>query len=566
VQLGDGRWILVDDKPSEGGGRVGLRIDVTDLKRAREAAEAAAKTKARFLSVMSDEVKSPLSDLAASLSLLQAEGLAPQIRKRLEHAREAGQSLQAVIDQILELSDLESGQIVLEEVEFETESLLGLSASLVQSKAAEKNLHLELTLDPLLPKRLRGDPVRIKQVIVNLLDNAIRFANRGVVSIALSQGDIIAPGRFALRCEVRDSATVDSSDVRSTLLNEVALSHPGSGRRVGGAGLGLAICARLIETMGGTIWFDSKDAAGSCFAFEIPVAGLGPEATGGGSALPTEPPALAAPGAEAAWVLAIEDNRMTRRLLRAYLRRMGVEVEIVSDGATALEWMRHRAFDLVLIDVSIAGLDAEATVAALRQQDGSHGRLPIVALSANIMPREVQRYLAAGIDDHLAKPLDPVRLAKTLSHWLPSKVRASVANADAESSGKVAPLEPAALQEVVAASGEALATELVGDFLTDLDRRIGSLVVAAGRLDRALLADESDAIASAAAFFGASEVHDLARLIKTEARDLTKGEAFRLTAELGIARDRVKAAYRQWRDGLSVGLDRMDGQADAPDR
>lgn len=558
-RLSDGRWVLADDKCLEDGSRVGLRIDITDLKRAREAAEAAARTKSRFLSVMSDEIKLPLAALSGALGQIVEQDLGIASRRRLEEAVQASNDLTTVIDQILELSDLESGRLRLEEVEFETEALIRAPAALLRSKVEAKGLRLELSVDPLLPRRLRSDPARIKQIIFNLLDNAIKFTDRGPVSLSLVHGSLSAPELTALRCEVRDSGAGVPAHLRSTLFSELMEGRFGEGRRAGGTGLGLIICARLVEALGGDIWFETEEGEGSCFSFEIPVVGTSTDSAveGGSWRDAQEEPAALAVGDETASVLAVEDNRMNQRLLRAYLARLGVKAEVVADGATALERAGKRGYDLILMDVSLPGMDGTATAEALRNSQGPCRDVPILALTANAMPRDVQRCLDAGMNGHLAKPIDPVRLAQSLRRWLPSKIKGDAAEREKQPL-PAAPLDPPALTSLVQASGEAVAVELLGDFLTEVGHRLELLRAAARRLDRVALAASGKAIAEQATVFGARPIFELARSIEVEAPHLSRGEAYRLSSELEHAYRLAIKAYEIWRGDLGVILDRLD--------
>ncbi len=554
-RLVDERWILVEERRTDDGGIAGVRIDITDLKHAQEAAESASRARSQFLAVMSHELKTPLNALLGMLTLLQEERLPAGSTEKVRSALEASTSLRGIIDAVLELANLDSGKINLEEVDFATETVVRGPASLVRGKAAAKSLGLDVSLDPTLPSRLRGDPARIKQVIANIMDNAVKFTERGEISLTVVRGENRSIGPLTLLCSVRDSGVGIPEEQQRTLFIDFSQGERAYSRTAGGPRLGLAICARLVEAMGGRIWVESRQGHGSCFSFEIPVALAKQD---------LEAEASPSDGIQDdARILAVEDNMVNQRLILAYLDRIGVSAEVAENGAEAIERANQSYFDLILMDIAMPVLDGVSATEAIRRSNGPCCDVPILALTANAMQEDVERCLEAGMNGHIAKPVDPVRLAQVLRRWLPAKIGQEETFPVVEAEVDNALLDETALADLVRGAGAAVASELVVDFLADLKDRIGDLVEATDQLDREALARSGHAIRGAAALFGANEIKELAQQIESEAEQLSRGETYRLVSEMEAASERAKDAFAAWRVGLGVNLEAIDpGQPD----
>ncbi len=549
-RLSDDRWILVQERRTDDGGVAGVRIDITALKQAQEAAESAGRARSQFLAVMSHELKTPLNALLGMLTLLQEERLPTGSSEKVRSALEASLSLRGIIDAVLEMANLDSGKVNLEEVDFATETVVRGPASLVRGKAAAKNLQLDVVLDPSLPSRLRGDPARIKQVIANLLDNAVKFTKEGEVTLNLTRGEDGASGALTLLCSVRDSGVGIPEEQQETLFVDFSQGERAYIRSAGGPRLGLAICARLVKAMGGRIWVESSSGHGSCFSFEIPIALAaqdGETETSPSEAIQSD-----------ARILAVEDNLVNQRLILAYLDRIGVSAEVAENGSEAVERANQSYFDLILMDIAMPVLDGISATEAIRRSNGPCSDVPILALTANAMQEDVERCLEAGMNGHVAKPIDPVRLAQVLRRWLPAKIVREETFSTVETHVDSALLDEAALADLVRGAGAAVASELVVDFLGDLQDRIGDLVEATDQLDRDALTKSGHAIRGAAALFGANEIRELAQQIESEAQQLSRGETYRLVSEMEAASERAKEAFATWRSELGINLDEFD--------
>jgi signal transduction histidine kinase/AmiR/NasT family two-component response regulator len=370
-----------------------------EAQAARSTAEDAMQVRTRFLANMSHELRTPLNGILGMLDLLR-EAPDPQARDRVATAHGSATDLMRLLDDVLDLTGLESRGISLDVVPLDPERLVRSAMEGAAGPAGAKGVSLRMESGGDGPvARVLGDPARLRQVLVHLLGNAVKFTEAGEVAVRLDHAD----GR--LRVEIRDTGIGIAPEVRERLFEPFVQGDASSTRRFGGSGLGLAICRRVADAMGGTLDVESAPGRGSVFRLEVP-------------APVAESAPMAEPGAEAIpsgrlRVLVAEDNAVNRKVVTAFLRRLGHEVVCVADGARAVEAVRdaERAFDAVLMDVQMPvmdGLEATRGIRAL----GPRGALPILALTANGQREEVLR---AGMDAHLAKPVQSATLSEALA-------------------------------------------------------------------------------------------------------------------------------------------------------
>ncbi|MBA2675480.1 ATP-binding protein [Ramlibacter sp.] len=401
-------------KEGEPIGLVVIGCDITERKkaedemvRARELAEQAARTKAAFLANMSHEIRTPLTGMLGMADLLAAETLTPAQQSYVGTMRSSGKHLLNVINDILDFSRSETGKLELECIDFSLPQVLERLRSLAQPLATDRGLQLHMNLTPHSPVVVRGDPTRLTQVLLNLASNAIKFTERGSVTVHASQ-HVAGDGTARFRFEVRDTGMGIAPQTLAQLFAPFVQADSSTVRRFGGSGLGLAISKRLVEAMGGSIGATSEPGHGSVFFFEIPLQPGDPNAI-------AKPGTAGTPAPEPRRILVAEDVAVNRDILRLALTRQGHTLVLVEDGAQALALVQQQPFDLVLMDVQMPVMDGVEATRRIRKLDGPLRDIPIVGLTANVMAHERARYLDAGMSDCVMKPIDWDQLNAAIS-------------------------------------------------------------------------------------------------------------------------------------------------------
>ncbi|MBL8210255.1 MAG: response regulator [Bryobacterales bacterium] len=381
-----------------------------ELADSRARAEAANLAKSQFLATVSHEIRTPMHAIVGISELLAGTSMDAQQRQDFEVIQHAARQLLQLINDLLDFSRIESGRLETESIPFTPLELLRESLALVAPEADRKHLACRLEADPQLPELVSGDGQRIRQVLVNLLANAVKFTLRGSVVLACTVRQRSAES-VRLRFEVTDTGIGIATESQATLFEPFVQADASFTRRFGGSGLGLAISHRLVELMGGEIGFHSAPEQGSTFWFEIPLAtAASPRET---PALPQSAPLPWAP----ARLLLAEDNAINQMVAIRLLRKLGIEAVVAANGREAVELARAERFDVILMDCQMPEKDGFAATQEIRAGGPSRGAA-IIALTANALRGERDRCLASGMNDYISKPVSLDALRLVLGRWL----------------------------------------------------------------------------------------------------------------------------------------------------
>jgi signal transduction histidine kinase/CheY-like chemotaxis protein/HPt (histidine-containing phosphotransfer) domain-containing protein len=528
------RWIILPDDR-----RLGMFRDITALKQqeertalerdaaeaARAEAEAANQAKSTFLATMSHEIRTPMNGVLGMMDVLEEQALTGDQHVTLSVMRESANALLSIIDDVLDFSKIEAGRLELEETPF---SLSELAASVVRtfrSQAAAKGLRIDTTLEPGSADIQLGDPVRVRQILFNLIGNAVKFTEQGSVDIRADSVPL-EEGRQRVTMTITDTGIGMDAAQCARLFQPFVQADNSTTRRFGGTGLGLSIVQRLAKLMGGDIAVESMPGKGSVFTVTLTMRA--------GPAFVTQPttPALVRFTAtqRSDRILVTDDNAVNRAVLLRQLQLLGLEADTAADGPETLALWRPNRYAVLLVDMHMPGMDGYGLTAAIRQREAAHAaqRSAIVAVTANAMRGEAERCLAAGMDAYLSKPVMLSRLRETLARWLPS-------------SG----LDPAPIRQGSAidrgtlrnwfSGDESSVNALLSEFLDCIRQAEHSIAMAQVRGDLPTMQFEAHRLRGVSLTVGAERVAELSAALEKTARVADKVACNRIIPQLSEA-------------------------------
>ncbi len=385
---------------------------------ARNEAEKASDSKSKFLAMMSHEVRTPMNGILGMANLLSDTDLSTKQVNYLETIRYSAETLLTMLNDILDFSKAEAGRMEIEIVDFDLVKLINSCADLMRSRAHEKQIDINVRIDPEVPPYVKTDPTRLRQVLLNFLSNAVKFTEDGEVRIEVENIGNLHPAE-QLRFSVVDTGIGISEEHKQGLFEDYSQADASIARRFGGTGLGLSICKKIATAIGGAIGADSAEGQGSVFWFEVPVASAQ-------RAILVDSGREAFPDMDPVSILLVDDNAINLQVGRDILEKHGHKITTADNGEDALAALENipkgKSYDIVLMDIEMSGIDGFETTKQIRQLDGPVGNIPVLALSAHSFEGERGKCAEAGMQGYVPKPFDPVKLLNEIADNLPHMV------------------------------------------------------------------------------------------------------------------------------------------------
>lgn len=501
------------------------------LAQSRDEAEAGTRARSEFLAMMSHEIRTPMNGVVGMSEVLAGSGLKGEQLAYAKTIRDSADHLLEIINDVLDFSKLEAGRVEIEQISFNLPKLVRGAVSVLSTQASDKGLYLKADIADDVPAYVVGDPAHLRQVILNLTGNGLKFTKDGGVTVAVKIEPGAQLGQARVAFAVSDTGMGIPGDGIPLLFREFSQLDSSIARRFGGTGLGLAICKRLVGLMGGAISVESEVGKGSTFRFTIdcPLDGQPPVKENAGDELPSvNAPSLAPESNPSTKLLLVEDNKTNQLVARKLLEGLGLEVEVANNGLEAVSACRSVAYDLVLMDVMMPEMDGLAATRAIRRLPGPHATPFIVALTANAQKHDRDICIEAGMDDFLAKPVTRSALVNAIARFHNARPAVeSVAPATLVSplAGQIPASERLSFDKAIYAE---LADTLGADdtvlvlrtFLADTRTRFAAMRLSARDQSGEAVKREAHAIKSSAATLGFLHLSDVAKSLERDALGL----------------------------------------------
>ncbi|MEZ5145333.1 MAG: PAS domain S-box protein [Acidimicrobiales bacterium] len=495
------------------------------LAAARDEAVRALEVRTEFIASVSHELRTPIHGILGLSELLATADVDDETRSLARSIGRATESLRMVLDDLLDFTKIEAGRLELQAEAVSLKDVLDDLRTLFGPQATAKGVDLHIELDPSLPSAIEADPLRLRQVLTNLVGNAVKFTAEGTVTVGVSSGvapEQVRPGNDeaagAVMFTVADTGIGMAPQVVAQVFEPFSQAHATTAREYGGTGLGLTIARRLVELMGGELHVETEPERGSTFTFSVPAPALETAVAS------EEPPPV--PAAASRRVMVVEDNPVNQLLVARQLERLGYDPVVVDGGAAALEHLELDLPDVVLMDWQMPHMDGLETTRRIREREATRGmgRVPIVAMTASAMPGDRARCLEAGMDDFVSKPVSLAALGHVLAAWTPPTDPASSAMVSGGSRHDEDGVDPSVLDRLVDELGGAAVVEVVvATYLRELPVRLAGLGDAVQVADRAATVAIAHTLKSTSAAVGATRLSSACGRLETWGRDLDVG-------------------------------------------